>query len=373
MIHSSNKIAHQSINNKGVSFLIPVLGYKAINTTIESIIEQGLACYEIIILRNGVTNLKHRKNFSCDTLKRLDYGIQQIKEIIISVPGKGNALNIGIELAAYELICVIDADCSILPGAVEKLFVHFQQSNVAAVGGRLIVSQSSGSWLLRLQLLEYMRVFHIMRPLYNILNANCILSGAFTMFRKTALLNIGCYDTYSVGEDMEIILRLQDNGKKRSNARIKYEICAVCETKTPRTIWRLMRQRDRWQRGLLDSLLKHWYMIGNPRYGVLGIVVMPYQLIIELLGPLLISVSVVSLCYSNNYTVLNITFMLYVLLEISITIYALHRDNNTKICSSLVKLPSLTLLILAYMLLQFPLMLARIYGMVTFKWRKTEW
>ena len=208
-----------------------------------------------------------------------------IRELFIRKIGKGNALNKGICLTKSDLICVMDADCILHKNALTSAVRHFRNEDVAAVSGRLLAKTDDTFLLETIQFYEYMKTFHITRRVFALLNAQCLISGAFGIFRRSALLEINGYDRDTVGENMELVLRLQEKAYKQQKRKIVYEPAAICHTTVPSSLKRLMRQRDRWQRGLMDCLIKHRHIILNTHYGLLGVVTLFYQLLIELLGP----------------------------------------------------------------------------------------
>lgn len=265
--------------------LIPLVGLKTIDQTIKSVLRQKFAKCEVLILRNGIQNLPQGTN-----VKERDYfypGIQRvIRELFIRERGKGNALNEGICRAKNDLICVLDADCILKDNALSQAMRHFQNDEVVAVGGRLLVAKEDGFLLEIAHCCEYMITFQMARRIFAKLNAQCLISGAFGVLRKSVLLQMNGYDTDTVGEDMELALRLLDGGHQRTGNQIVYDPTAVCYTRVPHSLKRLLHQRDRWQRGLMDCLIKHRNMIANPLYGLLGLVTMSYQLLFELFGPI---------------------------------------------------------------------------------------
>ena len=207
-----------------------------------------------------------------------------LREFYIRKKGKGNALNEGLCHARNDLVCILDADCVLQEDALSKAVKHFRNDEVVAVGGRLLVKREDSCQLEAIQSCEYMKTFQISRSIFARLNAQCLISGAFGVFRKSTLLGINGYDIDTVGEDMELVLRLQEKDYQQSKKQIVYDPTAVCYTGVPHSIKRLLHQRDRWQRGLMDCLIKHYNMIANPHYGLLGLVTMCYQFVIELLG-----------------------------------------------------------------------------------------
>jgi cellulose synthase/poly-beta-1,6-N-acetylglucosamine synthase-like glycosyltransferase len=143
------------------------------------------------------------------------------------------------------------------------------------------------SWLARFQTIEYLRAFLFGRVGWSRLNALMIVSGAFSIFRRTALIEVGGYCVDSVGEDMEIVLRMHRVFTDRQRAyRIVFVPDPICWTQAPETLRSLSLQRRRWQRGLADSLVRNRQLCLNPRYGKVGLIGYPFFLAGELLSPL---------------------------------------------------------------------------------------
>ena len=128
---------------------------------------------------------------------------------------------------------MLDADCILKENGLSQAVRHFENDEVVAVGGRLLVKNEDGSVLERVQCCEYMKSFQIARIVLAKLNAQCLISGAFGVFRKSALLEINGYDTDTVGEDLKLALRLQDGGYQKSGNQIVYDPTAVCYTSVP--------------------------------------------------------------------------------------------------------------------------------------------
>lgn len=376
MQNLSRKSSNASIGNMNkklvfsVSILIPVAGLKTIKETIESVMHQKFRRWEILILRNSIQDLPQDTNI---IEKDVVYQDHLIREIYIRKKGKGNALNVGICYARNALVCVIDADCILQEDALSKVIKHFQNDEVVAVGGRLLVKRDDSSQLEAIQFCEYMKAFQLSRRIFARLNAQCLISGAFGVFRKSTLLGMNGYDIDTVGEDMELVLRLQKQGFQQSKKQIVYEPTAICYTGVPHSIKRLLHQRDRWQRGLMDCLIKHHNLIANPRYELLGLVTMCYQLMVELLGPIFWVIYTVLLIEKNMLSFLTVVFVGYVLLQIGLAILAAYIDTEKNMGSLLRWIPKLILTTIEEMVLQIPIMVARIVGMLTFHWRRLVW
>jgi cellulose synthase/poly-beta-1,6-N-acetylglucosamine synthase-like glycosyltransferase len=214
--------------------------------------------------------------------------------------GKADALNVGINIASGDLVCAIDADTILDPDGLRRLVRPFIRSDdVVAAGatirvangctvthGRLASERGPHRALAGMQAVEYLRAFLFGRPGWNRLGGNLLISGAFGLFRRQSLLDIDGY-TKSVGEDMELIVRLRSHGYDVNRpARIEFVPDPVAWTETPVSFRGLGRQRERWQRGFTDVLWRHRHLLGNPRYGVLGMVVFPAFLLFEWMAPI---------------------------------------------------------------------------------------
>ena len=215
--------------------------------------------------------------------------------------GKGDTLNAALNLASGELVCSIDADTLIEPDALRRMVRPFlrDRRTVAAGGtiriangssvhnGRVVKGAAPRRPLPGFQAIEYLRAFLFGRLGWNRLGGNLIVSGAFGLFRRDALMATGGYATDSIGEDLELVIRLRRAGYDSGGAsRVEFLPDPVAWTEGPETVRTLARQRERWHHGLADSLVRHRDLFLNPRYGAMGMVVYPYFLLVELLAPL---------------------------------------------------------------------------------------
>ncbi len=214
--------------------------------------------------------------------------------------GKADSLNAGLNVAGGDLICAIDADTLVAPEAMQHLVVPFLlNEETVAAGGTVRLTNDSpvkGSRVVELvvpkktlpalQVVEYIRAFIVGRLGWNPLGGNLIISGAFGVFRRENVLAAGGYERSSIGEDMELIVRLRRHGYENGHfARVDFLPDPVAWTEAPEDLRVLARQRNRWQRGLLDVLNRHQRMVFNPKYGSAGMLAMPYFLLVEFLSP----------------------------------------------------------------------------------------
>ncbi len=215
---------------------------------------------------------------------------------------KADAVNAGINAASGRLVLVIDADTMLEPDALTRAAMPFlEHPDTVAVGGYVAIANGCRiehsrvtdvamprSWLARFQIVEYMRSFLLFRLACASGNGVALISGAFGLFRRDALIDVGGYDGTAIGEDMDLTLRLQAYYRERKRPiRIAHVPLPVCWTQAPEDWQSLRAQRCRWRRGLLQVLWRQRRMIGNPRYGIIGMGVLPYIAIFEGLGPLI--------------------------------------------------------------------------------------
>jgi len=214
--------------------------------------------------------------------------------------GKADALNAGINHANFPLFCAIDGDSMLDAAALSRLVWEFQAApETVAVGGivrvvngskfengRLVKVRTPRNLLANLQIIEYLRAFLGGRVGWSNSGMLMIISGAFGLFRRDVCVEAGGYDPTTVGEDAELVLRLHRHQREKSRScRITFFPDPICWTECPEDLGTLIRQRDRWQRGLIEMMARHRAMLFRPRFGRIGCVAMPYFLVFELLGP----------------------------------------------------------------------------------------
>jgi cellulose synthase/poly-beta-1,6-N-acetylglucosamine synthase-like glycosyltransferase len=214
---------------------------------------------------------------------------------------KADATNGGLNFAMYPLVCVLDADSVLDDNALLRTVRPFVQDPGRTVGtggsvrivngcevraGRVLRVNLPWRLLPLVQIVEYLRSFLFGRMGWSRLHALPIISGAFGVFDKRLILRAGGYAGTSLAEDFEMVIRLHRYiGDHRLPYRLRFVPDPVCWTEVPETLRVLRRQRSRWHRGLLDTLLRHRTMVGNPRYGSVGLLSLPAFVVFELFGP----------------------------------------------------------------------------------------
>ena len=155
------------------------------------------------------------------------------------------------------------------------------------VGGKVVTPGVSTRGIGATQVLEYLRGFLGTRIAWSEMSGMLIVSGAFGVFRRDALVALGGLSANTLGEDMELTMRIHHLLRPEwKEARVEFAPDAVCWTEAPTTMAGLRSQRVRWHAGLLDNLRIHWKMFGRPRFGTAGMIAMPYVVLFEALEPL---------------------------------------------------------------------------------------
>jgi len=237
--------------------------------------------------------------------------------------GKADALNVGLSFARGELVCAMDADTLIEGDGLQRMVRPFlYATDVVATGGtirvvngsevkfgRIVQARVTTHALAGIQVVEYLRAFLFGRLGWNRLGGNIIISGAFGLFRRESVVNAGGYLHDTVGEDMELVLRLKRlSYEQDSPGTIAFVPDPVAWTEVPESIRVLGRQRDRWHRGLADVLWRHRRMMLNPRYGVTGLFVFPYYVFVELLAPLIEAAGLLTLALGLIFGIIDWRF-----------------------------------------------------------------
>jgi cellulose synthase/poly-beta-1,6-N-acetylglucosamine synthase-like glycosyltransferase len=217
--------------------------------------------------------------------------------------GKADALNCGVNAALYPYVCAIDADALLEDDALIRVAqpILDDPDRVVATGGIVrIVNGCTVSHgrvtsvglptakLAVMQVVEYFRAFLVGRVGWSRVKSLVIISGAFGLFRRSVVEAVGGWATDTVGEDVELVMRMHRYLRERAeDYEVRFVPDPVCWTEAPEDISQLSRQRRRWQRGLAETLWRHRRLWFNPRYGFLGAVAIPYFLVFELLGPVI--------------------------------------------------------------------------------------
>jgi cellulose synthase/poly-beta-1,6-N-acetylglucosamine synthase-like glycosyltransferase len=226
--------------------------------------------------------------------------------------GKADSLNAGLNYAMFPLVCCLDADSILQRDSLSQAVAPFlEEQNLICSGGTVRVANGSQidaglmvtpglsrNPLALFQTIEYLRAFLFGREGWSPLNALLIISGAFGIFDRQALLDVGGYRVQTIGEDMELTVRLHRLYlARRQPYRIRFVSRPICWTEAPEDLKTLRNQRIRWQRGLLESLSLNRQLLFHPRGGAVSWLAFPFFVLFEALGPLIEVSAYLFICF----------------------------------------------------------------------------
>lgn len=334
-----------------ISLIIPAYNEQEnIVQNIRSLMKINYPSYEILVVNDGSTDKTRELVIDAFEMKPIETSIRyqiptkQIRGVYFSQKypnllfvdkengGKSDALNAGINISSYPLFTCLDADSRIEKDALLRLSIEFIKDSRTVVAGG-IVRIANGSKIVdgelkgftmpkklveRFQIVEYYRSFLFGRVFWSATNSLLVVSGAFGLFRKQTVIDVGGYKQNTIGEDMEIVVRIHRYLRKK---KIKYKVIfnelSICWTQGPMSMNDIRSQRRRWQIGLMDTLISHRAMTFNPYYGMVGMFSVPYNWIFELFGALIETIGYFLIPFSLIMGELNMFFfVMYFLLAV---------------------------------------------------------
>ena len=391
-----------------ISIIVPAYNEEiTIVETVRSLLNLDYRIYEIIVVNDGSkdkTSEKVIETFDLHSVRRpIRRQVQCKNQISIyegasenGVPitlinkengGKADSINMGINASKYPYFVCMDADSVLQRDSLAKIATPvLENSNVIAVGsmirisndsvfkdGRLVQLRLPRKLVAAFQVLEYERSFLASRILLDKFNANLIVSGAFGLFRKDAVINVGGYQVGSMGEDMELIVKL--HSYYRSNHlpyAIKYAYDAVCWTQAPERFRDLLKQRKRWHIGLFQSMTRHVSLITSGSY--------IYYLLYELFSPLIevlgIFITILAYCFGLlNVKYMIVLFLVYACFGSMLTIISFLTRNflsDIRIRKRDI-LKAFLICIPENVLIRFILAWTRMLSILFYRAKKTNW
>lgn len=368
MVQIRNQLKHKYYFP--VSIVVPAYNEEVtIIDSIKSLLKLDYNLYEIIIVDDGsedntVNVLLEAFNFNevnrpihrsikCKQQRAIyETRFENINLTLISKEkgGKGDSLNMGINACRFPYFICIDADSILERDSLEKIVQPMlEDESIIAVGGLIQIAQCveiengmvinykiPNNPVISMQAVEYSRSFLASRILMDQFNGNLIISGAFGLFKKDIVIASGGYDESTLGEDMELVVKLhvfcRNNKIKYS---IYYEPSAVCWSQAPNSLKDLMKQRRRWYLGLFQCMTKYYRIFANMRFGLISWISYMYYLLFELLSPIIEVIGIISIFLAWCFGILNIEFMikyliLYSLYGIVLTITAFFQRIYTQ-------------------------------------------
>lgn len=291
---------------------------------VRSLLSSHYVNYDVIIVNDGSKDDSLEKLIKAYSLVEVNYLVnEQIKtkplrrgifkstnpafEKLIVVDkengGKADALNMGLNISTNKYVACIDVDCLLMEDALQKMikpFLEITDRKVIAAGGVIRIANSCiikegklidvnlpNNLLVQGQILEYLRAFLLGRMAWSRLNGLLVISGAFGLFDKKIAIAVGGYDTNTVGEDMEIIVRMRGYMEdQKQKYKVAYIPDPLCWTEAPDNYKIFISQRNRWTRGTIETLKKHKKIGFNPKYKSMGVISYPYWFFFERMAPI---------------------------------------------------------------------------------------
>ncbi|MCD8511330.1 MAG: glycosyltransferase [Bacillus sp. (in: Bacteria)] len=330
----------KSADIKPISIIVPAYNEEVgIYNSVRSLLSINYPEFEIIVVNDGSKDQTLQTMFDRFQMEKINHVIRksietkEIKGIYRSKTnrniylidkengGKADALNAGINFSHYPYFCSLDGDSVLEQDAFLKIMKAITDSDgsVIAAGGSIRIANGctiergeimkvalSKSPFVVMQVVEYLRAFLMGRIGLSRHNLLLIISGAFGVFEKSWVIKAGGYNTRTVGEDMDLVVKLHRLVKEEKlDRRIIYIPDPVCWTEAPDSASILKRQRSRWHRGLFEVLWMHKKMIFNRKYGNVGLISMPYFLFIELIGPIVEFIGYIILIFGLLFSLID--------------------------------------------------------------------
>jgi cellulose synthase/poly-beta-1,6-N-acetylglucosamine synthase-like glycosyltransferase len=302
-----------------VSILIPVHNEEqAVLRSIRSVLATDYLLFEVIVINDGSTDGTLQKIIDAYQLRKTDrvyrsflkteqvrafYSSEKTPNLLVIDKvrgGKADALNCGINASRSPYFCSVDADSLLEKDALIRLMTPVLESKVPVIACGGVVRTLNGlelkdaeisridlpkKPLVLFQIIEYIRGFMFGRVGWDVLKSLLIISGTFSLFHKPTVIEAGGFKRGNVSEDMELIVRLHRVRREQKKPySIRFISDPICWTEVPEQLDMLARQRRRWHLGLIQTILDHRAMLFRRRYGAIGMLVMPYYLVFEIIG-----------------------------------------------------------------------------------------
>lgn len=305
-----------------VSIVIPA--YNEVAGIVDSVRSMSIVRYprlELIVVNDGsvdgtlealvdafeleLVRIPYRPELESEPIRAIYRGRSGVDITVIDKEngGRADALNAGINAAHSPYVFCTDADVILDPDCLVNAMQRVVEDRGRTVGvsgnirplngsrvelGHLIDASVPRRIIPRMQILEYLRTFLASRPGWSWMNALPLVSGAFGIWKRSVVVEVGGFTERHMGEDLDLTMRIHRRLlEEKTPYRIVYEPSAVIWTEVPETARVLRRQRIRWHRGLVAAMGDFATMTFNPRYKQVGMVSWGGFFLFEYLAPII--------------------------------------------------------------------------------------
>ena len=311
-----------------ISLVVPAYNEsQSIVTSIKALLQLEYPDFEVIVVNDGSTDdtleklieafqlypypEAYRIQVPCKPVRATYRSVRYRNLRVVNKENggcKADASNAGINICRYPLVAIVDADGVLQRDSLKRAVRPFLENpTTVAAGGAVRIANGCRvrdgfleevglprNFLALVQVIEYLRAFLFGRMGWEPIGAVLIVSGAFGIFKRTTLIEVGGFDPRAVGEDMELIVRIHRKLKaQRRRYHIGFIPDPVCWTDAPERLKDLASQRSRWHHGLGQALMLNKELIVNPRGGAVSWVAIPFYILFELLGPVIEAIGLV--------------------------------------------------------------------------------
>lgn len=316
----------------GISVIAPAFNEGlTIISNVRSLMNLNYPRYEVIIVNDGSSDDTLEKMIREFELVPVDFAYHKrlntfpVRKIFrysnaayskltvvdkVNGKSKADASNAGINAASFPYFLCTDVDCILNKDTLLRLIkpiIDEPRKRVIATGATLRMANSCEMdeggitrvrvpkrIIPRFQEVEYIRAFVLGKMGWSAINCVPNVSGGLGLFDKDIVIRAGGYDPLSFGEDMELMIRMEAFCcSQKIDYAVRYIPLSLCWTEGPSTVKILRRQRIRWARGLIQLMSQHRRLLFNPFYGRLGLIVMPYNFLFELIAPVIEAVGII--------------------------------------------------------------------------------
>lgn len=190
---------------------------------------------------------------TAEIVERLAAEDERVRLVRAEHGGKARALNAALDTVSTPLTATIDADTVLLPQSLKRAVARLVESpsDTVAVAGSVLARNTRSNVLTRMQEWDYFLAIASVKRQQAVLQGTLVAQGAFSVYRTPALRDVGGWPD-RIGEDIVLTWSLMRRG-----GRVTFEPTAVAFTEVPERLRHLVRQRQRWARGMIEGLRDH--------------------------------------------------------------------------------------------------------------------